>query len=237
MAGLALPASSSPPRTPGVAVLMYHRIDSDVPRDRVGRDLTVLPRNFEAELRWLGAHHVRTLTAAQLTVDLRSRAVPQHAVVLTFDDGYIDGATVAFPILRRYGARATFFVSAGFVGTARHMTWRQLRAMMAGGMEIACHGTRHLDLSTLSRAAQMREIGHCVTAFRRYLPGWRPVTYAYPAGKFDATTLDILPQFGFRAAFTERPGIVASLARPYELPRRRVRHDAALDEFVALAAP
>ncbi len=221
----------------GTAVLMYHRIDGSVPADPVGRDLTVVPAAFEGELRWLHDHRVRTLTAAELTASLARGEPPRHAVVLTFDDGYEDAATVAFPLLRRYGARATFFVSSGFVGTPRHLSWRQMRAMMAGGMEIACHGTRHLDLSTLDRAGQLREIGHCVAAFRRYLPGWRPATYAYPAGKYDATTLSILESFGFRAAFTERPGLATSLTRRFELPRRRVRHDDALAQFETLATP
>jgi peptidoglycan/xylan/chitin deacetylase (PgdA/CDA1 family) len=221
----------------GVPVLMYHRVDGDVPRDAVGRDLTVGTGTFEAQLQSLRARHIRTLTALELTAALARGERPERAVVLTFDDGYADAATAALPLLLRYGARATFFVSSGFVGTARHMTWAQLRVLRAVGMEVACHGTQHLDLSKLDRAGQMREAGHCARSFERYLPGWHPGTYAYPAGKYDATTFAVLRQLGFTAAYTEHPGAVRDLTRPYELPRRRISRAAGPAAFAELSAP
>ncbi|MFY9778879.1 MAG: polysaccharide deacetylase family protein [Candidatus Baltobacteraceae bacterium] len=222
---------------PGVPVLMYHKVDARVPSDPVGRDLTVEPGPFAAQLQYLRDHHIRTLTAAELADALARGERPRAAVVLTFDDGYDDAETTALPLLRKYGARGTFYISAGFVGTPRHLTWRQIRTMRAAGMEIACHGTEHLDLSTLDRAGQMQEAGHCVASFARYLGGFRPSTYAYPAGKYDATTLSIMRELGFRAAFTEEPGTVKSLARPWELPRRRIRNSDGVAAFAALATP
>jgi len=218
----------------GVPVLMYHRVDADVPRDPVGRDLTVEPASFEAQLRYLHEHRIVTLTAAELVQAVARGRHPLRAVVLTFDDGYDDAATVALPLLVKYAARGTFYVSSGFVGTARHLTWRQMRAMRAAGMEVACHGTEHLDLSMLGRAAQLREAGGCVKRFAHYLGGAPPVTYAYPAGKYNATTLEVMHDLGMRAAFTELPGNVTSLAHPFVLPRLRVRHDDGVVRFGAL---
>jgi peptidoglycan/xylan/chitin deacetylase (PgdA/CDA1 family) len=211
LATLALRPNPARPAEPaGVAVLMYHRVDANVPSDAVGRDLTVEPGSF---------------------------AAPQHAVVLTFDDGYDDAATTALPLLRKYGARGTFYVSSGFVGTPRHLSWKQLRELRAAGMEVACHGTFHLDLSTLDRAGQLREAAGCMRRFAHYLGGAPPVTYAYPAGKYDGETLAIMRSLGIVAAFTERPGVVEDLARPYELPRRRIRHDDTVANFADLVAP
>lgn len=221
----------------GVPVLMYHLVDAVVPTDAVGHDLTVEPAAFEAQLRFLRAHHIRTLTASELAAQIARGVRPRDAVVLTFDDGYADAATTAFPLLRKYGARGTFYISSGFVGTPRHITWRQMREMHRAGMELACHGTNHLDLSTLDRAGQLREAAGCQRRFARWLGAPASDTYAYPAGKYDATTLAIMRELGMRAAFTERPGIVRDLARPYELPRRRVRHDDDLARFAELATP
>ena len=221
----------------GVPVLMYHKVDANVPRDPVGRDLTVEPKMFAAQLDWLRTHGVRTLTAASLVEALERGQRPRGAVVLTFDDGYADAATTVLPRLRAAGATATFYVSSGFIGTPRHLNWKQLRALRDAGMEIACHGTYHLDLTTLDRAGQRREAQHCVETLRRYLGAYRPATYAYPAGKYDDVTFAVLGELGFRAAFTEHPGTVRSLAAPFELPRRRVRHDDDLANFAALALP
>jgi peptidoglycan/xylan/chitin deacetylase (PgdA/CDA1 family) len=230
-------ANSATPSWSGVPVLMYHRVDAEVPADAVGRDLTVEPASFAAQLRWLRVHHLVALTAEQLARAIARGERPSRAIVLTFDDGYEDAATTALPLLVKYGVRATFYVSSGFVGTPRHLSWKEMRAMRAAGMEIACHGTNHLDLSTLDRAGQLAEAGGCMRRFAHYLNGWKPVTYAYPAGKFDATTLEIMRSLGIIAAFSERPGVVSGLAQPYDEPRRRVRHDDSVLQFGALATP
>jgi peptidoglycan/xylan/chitin deacetylase (PgdA/CDA1 family) len=221
----------------GVPVLMYHRVDAQVPNEAVGRDLTVEPAAFAAQLAWLRDHRIATITAEQLARAIARGQHPAHSVVLTFDDGYEDGATTALPLLQKYGARGTFYVSSGFVGTPRHLTWKELRALRAAGMEVACHGTFHLDLSTLDRAGQLAEAAGCMKRFAHYLGGAPPVTYAYPAGKYDATTLEIMHELGIIAAFTEEPGTVTGLERPYGEPRRRVRHDDSLQQFEALVTP
>jgi peptidoglycan/xylan/chitin deacetylase (PgdA/CDA1 family) len=230
-------ADLRPPSWGGVPALMYHKVSAIVPSDAVGRDLTIAPAAFDAQLRWLRAHGIRTITAAELARALRRGERPERAVVLTFDDGYDDAATTALPLLQANHATATFYISSGFIGTPRHLSWAQIRTLQAAGMEIACHGTYHLDLSQLDRAGQMGEAGHCIDTFARYLHGFRPQTYAYPAGKYDATTFAVMAQLGMRLAFTEHPGTVRSLAMRFEAPRRRIRRDDGLATFAALATP
>jgi peptidoglycan/xylan/chitin deacetylase (PgdA/CDA1 family) len=228
-------AAPRPAARSGVPVLMYHLVDARVPKDPTGRSLTLDPAVFEAQLAWLRAHRIRTLTMNDLADALERGQLPRDAVVLTFDDGYRDAATVVAPLLRKYGDRASFYVSAGFVGRAGHAGWAQLRAMRAEGMEIGCHGTYHLDLSRLSRSAAAREIGGCVDRLTRYLG--RPTTYAYAAGRYNATTVAIVRGAGLKAALTERWGVVRSAAAPYALPRRRVARTAGIASFAALALP
>jgi peptidoglycan/xylan/chitin deacetylase (PgdA/CDA1 family) len=221
-------------RWDGVAVLMYHRVDPVVPADAVGRSLTLDPATFAASLAWLRDHHIRSLTTAQLVAALKRGEHPHDAVVLSFDDGYEDAATVVTPLLVKYGAHASFYVSADLIGTPRHASWRELRAMRDAGMEIGCHGSRHLDLTTLSRGEATYEIGHCATALTRYLGA--PRTYAYAAGQYNAQAMELLERFGFVAALTEHPGAVTSLAKPLELPRRRVDRDDSLASFASLVS-
>jgi peptidoglycan/xylan/chitin deacetylase (PgdA/CDA1 family) len=223
------------PRPPGVPILMYHKVDPATPRDAVGSSLTLDPGVFEAQLIWLRAHHIRTLTTDQLATALAHGGPPADAVVLTFDDGYVDAATVVTPLLVKYGARASFYVTAGFIGDGRHASWAQLRAMRDAGMEIGCHGTRHRDLSRLTRAEAQFEIGHCVETLGRYLG--RPTTYAYAAGKWNAGILAIVRAEGLKAALTERPGSVESLAAPYTWPRRRIDRRDGPGSFAVLATP
>lgn len=229
----AAPAAAAVP--PGVPVLMYHKVDPVLPHDLVGRSLTLDPAAFSAQLAWLRAHGIRTLTMNELADDLLRGDHPRNAVVLTFDDGYSDAAEVVTPILRKFGARASFYVSAGFIGDGRHAGWAQLRTMHAAGMEIGCHGTRHLDLSRITPSAASYEVRHCVDALTKYVA--RPTTYVYAAGKWNATALALMRLTGMKAALTERPGDVTTLASPYTLPRRRIDRSTGIASFAALATP
>ena len=87
----------------------------------------------------------------------------------------------------------------------------------------------------MGRAGATHEVTHCVDALAHYVA--RPTTYAYPAGRWNATTLALMRQMGMKAALTERPGVVTSLAAPYTLPRRRIDRTAGLASFAALATP
>ncbi|MFN2449088.1 MAG: polysaccharide deacetylase family protein [Candidatus Baltobacteraceae bacterium] len=210
------PVFSTPP------ILMYHRVDAQVPRDPVGRDLTVTPRQFEAQLRALRAHGLAAVSMAQLERRLRLREPLDRIVVLTFDDGYADQYAFAVPLLREYGGSATFYIVSGEVGRPRHVTWPQLRAMRAQGFDIAAHGVQHDDLSLMSPAAQRYEIETSIAALRRHAHA--PVgSYAYPSGRFNAQTLLAVARSGVAFALTTDPAYVVPPETRFEMTRVRVR--------------
>ena len=94
-----------------LSILIYHRVvakpDPLFPEE-------VDARRFEQHLRLLTRwFHVLPLTEAVRR--LQQRRLPSRAACITFDDGYADNAEVALPILQRYRAHATFFVTSGFL--------------------------------------------------------------------------------------------------------------------------
>jgi peptidoglycan/xylan/chitin deacetylase (PgdA/CDA1 family) len=238
-AAAAIGFASAPIRaqsTRGVPVLMYHKVDAPPPQNAVGLSLTLDPAQFEAQAAWLHDRRIATITAQALVEQLASGKAPSHTIVLTFDDGYEDAYTHVFPILRKYGERASFYVSADLIGTPHHLSWKELREMAAGGMEIACHGSRHLDLTTLDSAGKRYEIEHCAAALKKWM-GIAPRTYVYAAGRYDPAAVAIVRAAGFEAAFTEHPGLAGPASAPFELPRRRVDRGDSLQTFASTATP
>lgn len=229
---LALAGAALVPR--GVPVLMYHAVNDTNPHHVISRSLTLPTARFEAQLHYLARHRIPTLTAGEL-VSALERGEHPAGVVLTFDDGYADAATVVLPLLQRYRARATFFINSSSVGRPNHVTWEQLRALRVAGMELGAHGARHLDLTTLDRAGQLYEAGHCLERLAHYA-GVRPESYAYASGAYNRTTLDVMRTLGVRSAWTERYGTVHDARDPYEMPRLRVSRDTELGGFAALVA-
>ena len=214
-----LPPVFTPP-----PILMYHRVDVDRPADPVGRDLTVTPAQFEAQLRIMRQHGLRAVSMAEMERRLRAGERVDRIVVLTFDDGYADQYRFAVPLLRKYDASATFYIITGQIGKPRHLTWGQLRSMQAQGMEIGGHGVEHDDLSTMTPAGQAYQIRTSVDALRARLPG--PVTtYAYPSGRFNAQTLPIVRGAGLDTAVTTDPAFVLRPETRFEMSRVRVRSE------------
>ena len=91
-------------------ILTYHRVlDQD---DEYIDDVSV--HVFEEHVRILSSDFnvLRLDRASKLLSEGR---LPQRSVCITFDDGYADNYDVAFPILKKYGVTATFFVATGFL--------------------------------------------------------------------------------------------------------------------------
>jgi peptidoglycan/xylan/chitin deacetylase (PgdA/CDA1 family) len=95
-----------------VPVFMYHHINRNA-----GDMITLTPEDFENHLRVLKNREFRTLFLEDLVKILRGKKVStQPSVVLTFDDGHLDNWMYAFPLLKKYGMKATIFVVTSWLG-------------------------------------------------------------------------------------------------------------------------
>jgi peptidoglycan/xylan/chitin deacetylase (PgdA/CDA1 family) len=101
-----------------VTILTYHSVNSPH-HGRVDPAIVAGPLNFERQVRYL-ARHTTVIPLERYIHSVRDAApMPRSSVVITFDDGYKDNFTLAYPILRKYGLPATFFVATDYIGTGR----------------------------------------------------------------------------------------------------------------------
>ncbi len=110
-----------------LTVLCYHRIlerGADFPFDE---DLvSASPAQFDRELAFI-ARHWRVIDFRTLRDHLaREGRFPDRALIITFDDGYLDNYEVAYPLLRKYGFPAVMFVTAGHMGEQKLFWWDRL---------------------------------------------------------------------------------------------------------------
>jgi peptidoglycan/xylan/chitin deacetylase (PgdA/CDA1 family) len=214
-------------------VLMYHRVDVWAPDDPVSRSLTISPSQFRRELECLRQHGLRGVSVERAYALVRSQRSLSTIVILTFDDGYSDQYRYAYPLLKRFGDSATFFITAANVGIPRHLSWRQIRIMIAGGMSIGGHSLDHIDLSALDPAEQRHQIGTDLRDIVRYAHVI-PLSFAYPGGTFDRATVRALRSLGILFGFTTDPRNARPLDRRYAIPRERVLDDTTIAGFEGL---
>jgi peptidoglycan/xylan/chitin deacetylase (PgdA/CDA1 family) len=124
-------------RWTGVLALNYHRI-GDGGRSLFDRGLWSADADgFDQQVRWLKAH-ADLVTPADLPNLLARRR--SRAVLITFDDGYLDNFEAAFPILKYHRVPATFFVTSGFLDDARLSWWDEIAWMVRVSPNASIHG-------------------------------------------------------------------------------------------------
>ena len=131
-----------------IPILMFHEIYRPEERDRL-RGVTNPVYNtevnvFRNQMSWLRSNNIKTLTIDELILQKSQPKLP--FVCLTFDDGWLGNYLHAYPILKEYGFKATFFVATELLGKPFHMTWNQLKEIQASNMSIQSHTVTHRPL-------------------------------------------------------------------------------------------
>jgi peptidoglycan/xylan/chitin deacetylase (PgdA/CDA1 family) len=213
---------------------MYHHIALVPPdADDVGRDLSVPPKAFDQQLAYLVKEGYTAITLPDLLHHLaRGAPLPPKPIVLTFDDGYRDAYTEAFPLLQAHGMHATFFLITRFVddGDPAYLSWVQVRKMHREGMEFGSHSYTHPDLRNQPVDYLIWQILGSKEAIEQRIR--EPVrVFSYPSGKYDQQTVEVLRSTHFWCAVTTYQGMEQSSESPFELRRIRVRGNETVDSL------
>ena len=162
-------------------------------------------------------------------------SLPEKPILLTFDDGYKDAFTVAFPLLKKYGFTGVFFIFTKPINeeNREYLSWQEVELMSAAGMEIGSHSYSHLDLRKLSGEAMQKEILESKKEIEAHIQ--RPVLFfCYPSGAYDNRVVQAVGEAGYWGAVTTQQGAVHSGDSRLILQRVRVHGEAGLERFDAL---
>ncbi|HMM26692.1 MAG TPA: polysaccharide deacetylase family protein [Aggregatilineaceae bacterium] len=104
-----------PARPDQLAVLTYHRVDWPDARPTLSpAQLSATPAAFEQQMAHL-AQRCHVVSIDDVLANARDgRPLPPRAVLVTFDDGYLDFAEHAWPVLRELGLPVTLFVPTAY---------------------------------------------------------------------------------------------------------------------------
>lgn len=180
-------------------ILMYHSISS-------GNSLRVPKSEFASHMKWLKDNDYVTLSPEEAYRVFTTNSMPsKKSVLITFDDGYTDNYTKAFPVLKQYEMKATIFMIEQSIGRPNHLTDEQMDEMMSHGISIESHTIHHLELNRLSKQQQEEELKGSKTFFdQRFSQRTRMVSY--PVGRYNEETLKLAKEAGYQMAVTTEPG-------------------------------
>lgn len=217
----------------GIPVLMYHSV-SEEPESRVRPYFrtTTHPDVFTRHMRYLHEHgyEVMNLAEAVNALETESNNIQRKRVVITFDDGFRDFYTNAFPILKKYGFTATMFVPTGFIHAGRPwknkavMTWDEIRELKGKGIQFGSHTVTHPKL----RDIQLQDVKHELELSKAHLDrqlsdSIRIFCYPYGFPEEDKTFTRQLKKFlidaGYHCATGTRIGTLTKGDDPYFIRR------------------
>ena len=206
-----------------IPILMYHAVHVMDPSEASNANLIVDPDLFEAQIKALSKAGYYFLTPEEAYKAFTENALPAKKVVwLTFDDGNEDFYTIAYPILKKYKAKATNNIITGFVkkGNAGNLTVKQMKEMMAHGMSFQSHTVNHPDLSVNDKATQKAELTDSIDFLEDKL-NTKVNTIAYPSGRYNQTTLDLAKKT-YKLGLTTNEGLASAKDGLLSLNRVRI---------------
>jgi peptidoglycan/xylan/chitin deacetylase (PgdA/CDA1 family) len=159
-----------------IPILMYHSISDEPETGHPYYWINTSPARFAEHMKFLHDNGYQVISLNQaveiLNSQLATRNSQQKFVVLTFDDGYQDFYSQAFPVLRKYGFTATVFLPTAFIDRADsglrgkpHLSWDQVRDLAVQGITFGSHTINHPKLYGM----QLNEIKHEISESKKII--------------------------------------------------------------------
>ncbi len=172
------------------------------------------PVRFERLLQILQRQGREFVTVSELVT---SPQIPNQ-VALTFDDGFADNYEYAFPLLKKYQAKATIYIATD-IAEIKKLSPEQIVEMASSGLiEFGAHSVHHVNLTKLDDAQAVQEIQNSRAIVERLVGSCQ--SFAYPYGRFEERHEAMVEAAGFTSAVSTRKKIEAiSSANLFRLPR------------------
>lgn len=191
-----------------VPIIMYHSVNPKVLPEM--ESLIVSPNTFERQMRFLKEWHYNVVPLESIADFIKNKKkVPSRTIAITFDDGYKDNYTYAFPILKKYNLPATIFIVVNEVDSARldRLNWREIKAMENSGLiTVGSHCLDHIPLTDIkSEKNLISQIFDSKKIIEEKLG--KPVTmFCYPIGRFNDKVRRLIIDAGYKLSVVTNPG-------------------------------
>ena len=183
-----------------IPILMYHTVEDEVLPEK--QNSHVETEVFDSQMKALIENGYTPINFYDLKNYVDGLvSLPEHPILITMDDGYLNNYTNAYPIYKKYNIQATLFVSPYYMemeNTDRHFGWIAAQEMEDSGLiDIQPHGYDHTPLPYLSLKDARYHASHAKGIIEKYL-GTRDVSVlAYPQFRHNRHTVKILNELGF----------------------------------------
>lgn len=236
-----VPAADSP----GLPILTYHRIAADGPASLA--PYRIHAEHFEEQVASVAAAGYRTIAVDEWHAALSRGVVPSRRVLFTFNHGYEDFASQAWPVLKRYGFSALVFLVTGHAGgvatwdevhghPAPLLDWPTVEALRREGVQFGSHTVSHPFLTGRRPESVVAELFESRAELESHLRQ-AVRAFAYPYGVSGPAVQLLTGAAGYWYAMTQRDGRWTARENLLALPRQQVLAETPAQSFAQFFEP
>ena len=221
-----------------IPVLLYHHLAraEDMTAAQSANGMVMPVEQFTEQMKYLSDNRYYTATLEELEQWMAGKMpLPQKTVVITFDDGYRSNTKYAYPILKKYGFRASIFQITSLIGkkenVIEHASWADLRKCRDVFTNYSHSHNMH-SLSRDGKSAMVTQGADNVAVDLLVSKALLGTPFlAYPYGQFNRTTKRLAADAGFRMAFTTDAKYATRKSDAFEMPRFTITPSVAIEAF------
>lgn len=213
-------------------ILMLHRVVKQR-SEGDSRKLEVTPWFLEQTIKDYQKQGYRFVSIEEVYNIILSRKRPKEPFVcFTFDDGYQDTFSLAYPILKQHNVPFAVYVTTGFIDKTAQMWWYEQADVMDWEQvkildndplcTICVHTITHPRLSTLTEDSAHKEITSSKRRLEEVL-GHPIQHFSYPHGDYNTTTIQLVKETNFKSSLMAWGGPIRRGANLLLLPRIELR--------------
>lgn len=221
-------------------ILLYHRVVKSTIKDSVV-GIYVTEEKFDEQLAHLQKSKFRTITFFDVHNALKGdKALSSKNIILTFDDGYEDNYSSAFPLLKKYNFTAVIFLVTGHESNtwdvsknepdAKLLSKQQVLEMYDYGIEFGAHTLNHANLTEIPENLVLKEIYNSKIYLAKELK-IPVISFAYPYGECNKVTKEAVKSFGFEFGVATDSGPLNFLKDLYQIRRQIIFSHTSLFQF------
>lgn len=187
-----------------IPIIFYHRLFHDINNHE---KYSIDKIEFERHLHYLSENGFQTISLE----DMFAPSQPNDStkkIIISFDDGSDSDYSVAFPLLKKYGFVATFFITVSWIGTKGYVTWPNLKEMASCGMSIQSHGMTHAFLSDLNDDTMYSELNESKNMLAEKL-NVSVDFISLPGGACSSRVIKMAEHANYKGVCTSKPGLEA----------------------------
>ena len=222
----------------GIAVLLYHHIvnEKDMTEENRKNGNIISTELFTEHMKYLHDNKYYTASVEELEQYIAGKSIlPEKTVVITFDDGYRSNTKYCYPILKKYGFKATIFLITGLIGekenVIEHASWNDMKKCA----DVFSYSSHSHNMHTQDKNGKSLFVTSTTSEVRRDLLLSRGAIdsryFAYPYGQSSEGTISALRRTGYRMAFTTEAGYVRKQANVFDLPRYALSMETSVEAF------